>query len=163
MPLLLGLASSHGPITEVTITSKETLGAVDQKLFTRLAGIDLFKLPDTVDHILFSQIFSLKLIFQKVFNIGLFTWLIHLSSVPPVKSGKSLGWSVKGKRHTLCTSLSTSQPFWPFPAQTLHTHCTHTRAHTLWPMHHHVYNWWDSKPQFASLGLQNRRIALFYL
>ena len=90
MPLLLGLASSHGPITEVTITSKETLGAVDQKLFTRLAGIDLFKLLDTVDHILFSQI-SLKLIFQKVFNTGLFTWLIHLSSVPPVKSGKSLG------------------------------------------------------------------------
>ena len=160
MPLLLGLASSHGPITEVTITSKETLGAVDQKLFTRLAGIDLFKLPDTVDHILFSQIFSLKLIFQKVFNTGLFTWLIHLSSVPPVKSEKSLGWSGKGKRHTLCTSLSTPQPLWPFPAQTLHTHCTHSGPCTTT---YTTDKLWDSKLQFASLGLQNWRIAPFYL
>lgn len=39
------------------------MGAVGRKLFTRLAGIDLFKLADTVDRILFSQVFSLKLIF----------------------------------------------------------------------------------------------------
>ena len=78
------------PWTEEPGRLQSRVGAVDQKLFTRLAGIDLFKLLDTVDHILFSQI-SLKLIFQKVFNTGLFTWLIHLSSVPPVKSGKSLG------------------------------------------------------------------------
>ena len=125
-----GLASSHGPITEVTITSKETMVAIDQKLFIRLAGIDLFKLPDTVGHILFSQIFSLKLIFQKVFNTGLFIWLIHLSSVPPVKSGKSLGWSVKGKRHSLCALLATSHPLCPFSALTLHIHCTHTHPGT---------------------------------
>lgn len=86
-----GLASSHGPITEAATASTDAVGAVDQKVFTRLAGIDSFKLSDRADHILFSQIFSLKLIFQKVFNTGLFTWLIHLSSVPPVKSRKSLG------------------------------------------------------------------------
>lgn len=49
------------------------MGAVDQKLFTRLAGIDLFKLSDTVDHILFSQIFSLKLISSEGFLIQVYS------------------------------------------------------------------------------------------
>lgn len=80
----------------------------------------------------FSQIFSLKLIFQKVFNTGLFTWLIHLSSVPPVKSGNL--WGDLWKERDILSALhspppSLSDPSCTDTAHTLHTHtCTHTHA-----------------------------------
>lgn len=65
------------------------------------------------------------MIFQKVFNTGLFTWLIHLSLVPPVKANKTSG-IVCERQETSCSRTSLR----PSSCKHSHSDTHHTLSHT---------------------------------